>query len=50
MKQIVINIHKQDMFDELIDSMKRSHQKYGDDKFKVVETEEQIIIDLIDRV
>jgi len=50
MKPIILNFHKEDMFQELLETMQKSSAKHGEDKFKVIETDNEIIVEVIDRV
>lgn len=50
MKKITMIFHQQEMFDEFMEINKSAEKQYGKENFSVEENEEEVIINVINRV
>lgn len=42
--------HKEELFNEFMDISKQTEKQYGDDKFHIEESDNEIVINVIDKV
>lgn len=51
MKDIIFKFHKEELYNELLTEINKSAEKYkGQNKFEINETDENIIVNIIDKV
>jgi len=47
-KPIIMRFHQKEMFDELVESIRKSADKFGEQSMKIQESDEAFVVEVVD--